>query len=238
MNSRNWLKNGWRPLNMRACILNIGLILFCMSWPIKLSFRIRHYFWDTLSRKVTQPSKLPYLDLFQSQSQNYVTTDGRSASLLWNKAPIGGLRPDFCYCQTIAGLLMWGLSLTRGRVCRLQLLLALASAVILGSEPAGPGTIFYSLRFGTSFLRLLPLQGYGGNIRPRLHTGVDTFHFICSILLCHNAWTAELCSKRSIAETSIARQRFGNHISEDTLSTVKGQPLLCRKSLDMFRSNR
>jgi hypothetical protein len=29
-------------------------------------------------------------------------------SVSWNKAPIWGLRPDFYYCQTIAGLLMWG----------------------------------------------------------------------------------------------------------------------------------
>jgi hypothetical protein len=45
---------------------------------------------------------------FQSQSQNYVTTDSQSASLSWNKAPICGLRPDLYYCKTAAGLLMWG----------------------------------------------------------------------------------------------------------------------------------
>jgi hypothetical protein len=44
----------------------------------------------------------------QSQSQSYVTTDGQSTSLSWNKAPIWGLRPDLCYCQTFAGLFMWG----------------------------------------------------------------------------------------------------------------------------------
>jgi hypothetical protein len=44
----------------------------------------------------------------QSQSQNYVTTDGQSTSLSWCQAPICGLRPDFSYCQTVAGLLMWG----------------------------------------------------------------------------------------------------------------------------------
>jgi hypothetical protein len=49
------------------------------------------------------------------------------------QALIWELRPDFYYRQTIAGLLMWALSLTRGRVCRLQLLLAFASAVILDS---------------------------------------------------------------------------------------------------------
>jgi hypothetical protein len=38
-------------------------------------------------------------------------TDDQSASLSWNKAPMSGLRPDFHYCRTIAGLLMWcGLS--------------------------------------------------------------------------------------------------------------------------------
>jgi hypothetical protein len=40
-------------------------------------------------------------------SESYITTDGQSASLSWNKAPIWGLRPDFYYCQTFAGLLMW-----------------------------------------------------------------------------------------------------------------------------------
>jgi hypothetical protein len=40
-------------------------------------------------------------------------------------------------------------SLTRERVCHLQLLLVLASAVILGPSPAGFMTIFYCLRFDT-----------------------------------------------------------------------------------------
>jgi hypothetical protein len=31
----------------------------------------------------------------------------QSASLSWNKAPNWGLRPDFHYCQTVAGLIMW-----------------------------------------------------------------------------------------------------------------------------------
>jgi hypothetical protein len=40
--------------------------------------------------------------------QSYATTDGQSASLSWNEEPIWGLRPDLYYCQTVAGLLMWG----------------------------------------------------------------------------------------------------------------------------------
>jgi hypothetical protein len=43
----------------------------------------------------------------ESESESYVTTDGQSDSLSWNKAPIWGLRPDFYYCRTVAGLLMW-----------------------------------------------------------------------------------------------------------------------------------
>jgi hypothetical protein len=43
-----------------------------------------------------------------SQSQSYITTDGQSVSLSWNKAPNWGLRPDLFYCQTVAGSFMWG----------------------------------------------------------------------------------------------------------------------------------
>jgi hypothetical protein len=38
----------------------------------------------------------------------HVATDGQLASLAWYQAPIWGLRPDFYYCRTVAGLLMWG----------------------------------------------------------------------------------------------------------------------------------
>jgi hypothetical protein len=43
-----------------------------------------------------------------AESESYVTTDGQSASLSWNKAPIWSVRPDFYYRRTVAGLLMWG----------------------------------------------------------------------------------------------------------------------------------
>jgi hypothetical protein len=51
----------------------------------------------------------PYsLSISESQSQSYVTTDGQSASLSWCQAFIWGLRQDFHCCQTVAGLLIWG----------------------------------------------------------------------------------------------------------------------------------
>jgi hypothetical protein len=71
-----------------------------------------------------------------SQSQSCVTADGWSASLFWCQAPIWGQRPDIYYCLLRA---CWcgAPSLTKGRVCRWQLLLALASGAILGSESHG-----------------------------------------------------------------------------------------------------
>jgi hypothetical protein len=54
------------------------------------------------------PQLLSNPQLTFSQSQSHVTTDGQSASLSWNNAPIWDLQPDFYYCQTVAGLLMWG----------------------------------------------------------------------------------------------------------------------------------
>jgi hypothetical protein len=71
--------------------------------------------------------------------KSYVITNAQLASLSWNKAPILGLQPGIYYCQTVAGLLMWGTP-----VCHLQLLLALASAVILRSKCHGTHHILLS----------------------------------------------------------------------------------------------
>jgi hypothetical protein len=46
--------------------------------------------------------------LIKVRVKNYVTTDGQSASLSLNKAPVLRLRPDRYYCQRFAGFLMWG----------------------------------------------------------------------------------------------------------------------------------
>jgi hypothetical protein len=64
-------------------------------------------------------------------------------------------------------------SLTRGRVYLFYTLLALASAVFLGSESLGTRDHIYCLRFETSFfVASYDSQGHGGGIRPRLHTGL------------------------------------------------------------------
>jgi hypothetical protein len=93
-------------------------------------------------------------------------------------------------------------SLRRGRVCRLRLLLVLESAVILRSESRGTHhhillslirdppnlegqvPVFISPRnwvarlypqtMGSLFVASYVSQGYGGGIRPRLHTGLTS----------------------------------------------------------------
>jgi hypothetical protein len=64
------------------------------------------------------------------------------------------------------------LSLTRGRVCRLHLLLALASAVIFGSEFRGTHDhILLSQIRDFPSVASYDSQDYDGGIRSRLHTG-------------------------------------------------------------------
>jgi hypothetical protein len=44
----------------------------------------------------------------ESESESFVTTEGQSASLSPGISTHLELRPDVYYCQTVAGLLMWG----------------------------------------------------------------------------------------------------------------------------------
>jgi hypothetical protein len=60
------------------------------------------------------PLHLGIMNSRSKLSQSFVTTDGQSASLSWCQATIWSPRPDSYYCQTVAGLLMWG-ALSDGR---------------------------------------------------------------------------------------------------------------------------
>jgi hypothetical protein len=66
-------------------------------------------------------------DTAWTQCEPYVRTDGQSATLSWNKAPIWGLRPESYNCQTVSGLLMYG-ALPDGRTGLLLRLLLVSSA--------------------------------------------------------------------------------------------------------------
>jgi hypothetical protein len=93
-----------------------------------------------------------------------VTTDGPSASLSWNKAPVWGLRSDFYYCQTVAGLLIWG-ALSEERT---GLSFTIAAGLRQRSHfrvrvPWNSWPHFYCLRSETSlFVASYDSQGYGG----------------------------------------------------------------------------
>jgi hypothetical protein len=91
---------------------------------------------------------------------------GQSASLSRNKA----LRPDFCYCQTVAGLLMWG-ALCDERAGLSFCCCPSPAQSFSGPSPVGLTTIFYCLRFETFlFVASYDSQGYGEGIRSGLHT--------------------------------------------------------------------
>jgi hypothetical protein len=73
----------------------------------------------------------------------------KSDSVL-ESSPIWGPRPDFCYCQTITGLWMWG-ALSDERTGMSFTISAgpRPAQLFSGPSPAGPMTIFYCLRFYT-----------------------------------------------------------------------------------------
>jgi hypothetical protein len=104
-----------------------------------------------------------------------------TASLSWNKAPIWGFRPYFYYCQTLAGLLLWS-ALTRGQVCRLQLLLVLASAVILESESRGTREPYFTVSdWRLPFCRLLRLSGLRWRYStPPPHRNLHSLYWLLS----------------------------------------------------------
>jgi hypothetical protein len=76
-------------------MLTMISLIVCGVTPCSLVYIYEEYTKQETRRQATE-------------SESYIRTGGQSASLSWNKAPIWGLRPDFYYCQTVAGLLMWG----------------------------------------------------------------------------------------------------------------------------------
>jgi hypothetical protein len=115
-----------------------------------------------------------------NQIQSYVTTDGQSASLSRNKAPIWGLRPDIYYLCDSYGLDLVGRPIWRevGSIfCNCYW--SSPAQSFLGPSPVGLMAIFYCLRFETSlFVASYDSQGHGGGIRSRLHTGLSQ-QFFC-----------------------------------------------------------
>jgi hypothetical protein len=123
------------------------------------------------------------------QSRSYVTADCQSASLSWYEAPIWGPRPDFYYCQTTAGLFVWGtlsaertgLSFVNAAGSRQQRHPWVWVSDLRVPQPWRSGLLIHILREQRGsymppstefpFFRLYDSQSYGGGIRNRLHAG-------------------------------------------------------------------
>jgi hypothetical protein len=71
------------------------------------------------------------------QSQSHIATDGQSISKSWCRAPSGAHDQIFITLWQLWSCFWGALSLTRGRICLLYMLLALASIVFLESESLG-----------------------------------------------------------------------------------------------------
>jgi hypothetical protein len=104
--------------------------------------------------------QLTLLRQSQSQSQSHIAIDGQSISKSWCRAPSGAHDQIFITFWQLRSYFCGAPSLTRGRVCLLFMLLALSSAVFLGSESLGTSVhILRSKICNFPFRRLLILAG-------------------------------------------------------------------------------
>jgi hypothetical protein len=118
-----------------------------------------------------------------TESESCVTTDGQSASLSWNKARIWGSIPDFYYCQTVAGFLMWG-ALSDNRT-GLSFTVAAAPRQRSHSRVRVPWTcdhIILSQIRNALIVASYDSQGGGGGVRTRLHCAGEGQQQFCSQL--------------------------------------------------------
>jgi hypothetical protein len=102
-------------------------------WRVSLILSLKR---SILDRKYTFINVLKALASTTNQSQSHIATDGQSVSL--GVEPLLRMMTRYLLLFDSYGLALCRVtSLTRERVCLLYMLLALASAVFLGSESRG-----------------------------------------------------------------------------------------------------
>jgi hypothetical protein len=115
---------------------SISLVYFlCWALPLPVSCTFA-FSWFCITSACCLQFRYVIINIWNcagAQSQSYVMTDGHSASLSWCKAPSVAQDQIFVIVRQLRVCWCGVPSLTSGRVCHLQLLLALASAVILRS---------------------------------------------------------------------------------------------------------
>jgi hypothetical protein len=132
-------------------------IAVSMTQAIITFSRLTHQLLNCLEQRLRDESSNPPAYDSWTESESYITTDGQSTSLSWNKAPIWGLWPDFYYCQTVASLLIWGALSDERTGVSFTISAGLASAVILGAQSLGTREHISLLDF--PFRRLVRLAG-------------------------------------------------------------------------------
>jgi hypothetical protein len=101
---------------------------------------VYNFCWPSPEQSFSDPSRAGPITIFyclRTQSQSHIATDGQSISKSWCRAPSGAHAQIFITPPLLRSCFCGALSLTRGRVCLLYMLLALASIVFLGSESLG-----------------------------------------------------------------------------------------------------
>jgi hypothetical protein len=155
--------------------------------------------------------KLPY--------RTDITTDGQWASLSWNKHPSRAYDHIFITVRPLRVCWYGALSLTRGRVCRLQLLLVLASAVIFGSFSSGTRDhiLLSQIR---DFVASYDSQDYGGGTRPRLQLSslqlrckdrVENTVSNSTSIIAFVSVAAGTCLPNSYLETNVVSEPFASN---------------------------
>jgi hypothetical protein len=115
------------------------------------------------------------------------------------KHPSGAYDQTFIIVRQLRVCLYGPVSLMRGWVCRLHLLLTLASAVIFGSDFRGNRDhILLSQIRSFPSVASFDSQFYGGGIRPRLHTGWEL-----------NCW----CYSRYIASPRTKHRKHSSNVA-------------------------
>jgi hypothetical protein len=114
---------------------------FTLNYNSSDTFCVLSYFTSELLASLRNPSLTSVLRLTsalrQSQSQSHIATDGQSVSKSWCRAPIWAHDQIFITVWHLRSCYCGAPSLTRGQVCLLHMLLALSSAVFLGSQSLG-----------------------------------------------------------------------------------------------------
>jgi hypothetical protein len=136
------------------------------------------------------------------------------------KHPFGAYDQIFITCMTITVFFLLWDALSDERT-GLTFIYALPAQSFFGPSPLGLATIFYCLTFETSlFVASYDLQGHGGGIRSRLHTGIllslgilltdidasrtrtyKKTHHVIAIQPVQNCWVFGLCPSSGILET-------------------------------------